>query len=399
MPPDAYLLDWLNLILRWAHMITGIAWIGSSFYFIWLDARLNVPPRDPEGPDVAGDLWAVHGGGFYHAQKYRVAPAELPEPLHWFKWEAYTTWITGFLLLAVVYYANADLYLVGPGAAGLDATTAVVASLLLLPTGWFLYDALCRLVPGNGALALAGTLLVLGLCYGMSLLFGGRGAFMQVGIMLGSIMAANVWRVIIPAQKELVAAKQRGESPDARFGARAKQRSVHNNYLTLPVVFTMISPHFPWVYAHPYGWLVLFGLFAAGALIRHGFNLRNQGRRALALPIAALAIGLVLIVAIAPREREAGDAAALQGASFAQVNRILHARCVTCHSAAPDHPTAPVAAAGVAFDTPREIQAWSARIHERTVISRTMPLANLTNMTDGERAMIARWYAAGAPAD
>ena len=399
MPPDVYLLDWLNLILRWAHVITGIAWIGSSFYFIWLDARLNVPPRDPENSDVAGDLWAVHGGGFYHAQKYKLAPAELPEPLHWFKWEAYTTWITGFLLLAVVYYANAGLYLVGPGMAGLDATAAVVASLLLLPAGWFLYDALCRLVPGDAALALAGSLLVLALCYGMSLLFGGRGATMQVGVMLGTIMAANVWRVIIPSQKALVAAKQAGTLPDASLGARAKQRSVHNNYLTLPVVFTMISPHFPWIYAHPYGWLVLFGLFAAGALIRHGFNLRNQGRRSVALPIAALAIGLLLIVALAPRDQNAVDAGASQNASFAQVNRILHARCVTCHSAAPDHPTAPVAAAGVAFDTPREIQSWSARIHERTVTTRTMPLANLTNMTEQERATIARWFEAGAPAD
>ena len=398
MAIESYLLDWLNLVLRWGHIITGIAWIGSSFYFMWLDARLNVPPRDPEGPDVAGDLWAVHGGGFYHAQKYKAAPAELPEPLHWFKWEAYATWLTGFLLLTVVYYANADALLVNPAVADIDAVTAIALSVLLLPAGWFLYDALCRFGPGGGWFALLGAALVLGLCYGTGQLYGGRGAFMQVGVMLGTIMAANVWRVIIPSQKALVAAKQRGGVPDAALGARAKQRSVHNNYLTLPVVFAMISPHFVFTYSHRYGWLVLFLLFVGGALVRHWFNLRNQGGHVVALPIAAVGLGIALAAALAPRGP--GDApAAPQGASFAQVNRIIHARCVTCHSAAADHPTAPVAAAGVAFDTPREIKAWAPRIFERAVTTRTMPLANLTGMTDEERALIGRWYAGGAPAD
>lgn len=398
MPFEAYLLDWLNLILRWAHIITGIAWIGSSFYFMWLDARLNVPPRDPEGPDVAGDLWAVHGGGFYHSQKYKVAPAELPQPLHWFKWEAYATWLTGFLLLTVVYYVNADALLVDPDVAGIDAVTAIILSLLLLPAGWFLYDALCRFGPGGAGFAVLGAASVLGLCYGVSQLYGGRGAFMQIGVMLGTLMAANVWRVIIPSQQALVAARQSGGVPDAALGARAKQRSVHNNYLTLPVVFAMISPHFAFTYAHRYGWLVLFLLFVGGALVRHYFNLRNQGRHVVALPIAAVVLGIVLIALLAPRHPQHGPAAT-QGASFAQVNRIIHARCVTCHSAAPDHPTAPIAAAGVAFDTPREIKAWSPRIFERAVATRTMPLANLTGMTDDERAVIGRWYAGGAPAD
>lgn len=398
MAIDAYMLDWLNLVLRWAHVITGIAWIGSSFYFMWLDARLNVPARDPEGPEVAGDLWAVHGGGFYHAQKYRIAPAKLPEPLHWFKWEAYATWLTGFLLLTAVYYANADALLVNPAVADIDGVTAVVSSLLLLVAGWFLYDALCRFGPGGGWFALLGAALVLALCYGVSQMYGGRGAFMQVGVMLGTLMAANVWRVIIPSQKALVAARQSGSVPDARLAARANQRSVHNNYLTLPVVFAMISPHFAFTYAHPYGWLVLFLLFAAGALVRHYFNLRNQGRQVILLPIAAAVLGIVLAVMLAPPSKD-GTRSAAPGASFAQVNRIIHARCVTCHSAAPDHPTAPVAAAGIAFDTPREIKAWAPRIFERAVATRTMPLANLTGMTDGEREIIGRWYAGGAPAD
>lgn len=401
MPFDAYILDWLNLILRWAHIITGIAWIGSSFYFIWLDARLNVPPRDPESPDVAGDLWAVHGGGFYHSQKYKVAPAELPEPLHWFKWEAYWTWITGFLLLAVVYYFNADALLVDPAVADIDSTTAIVSSLLLLPAGWFLYEGLCRLGLSGGRFALLGAALVLALCFGVSQLYGGRGAFMQIGVMLGTIMVANVWRVIIPSQKQLVAAKLLGAEPDARLGAKAKQRSVHNNYLTLPVVFVMISPHFAVTYAHKLNWLVLFVIFVVGALIRHYFNLRNQGRHAVALPIAAAVVGAMLVAALAPRNTGSASNALAASAevSFAEVHRIIHERCVTCHSAAPTHPTAPVTAAGVALDTPREIKVWSQRIFDRVVVTKTMPLANLTEMTDEERAAIERWYASGAHTD
>ncbi|MGQ0428386.1 MAG: urate hydroxylase PuuD [Gammaproteobacteria bacterium] len=389
---EAYVLDWLDLTLRWAHVITGIAWIGSSFYFNWLDLRLNVPPRDPESPAVAGDLWAVHGGGFYHAQKYQVAPEQLPEPLHWFKWEAYFTWITGFLLFTVVYYASADALLVDPAIRNLGEATAIAASVLLLPAGWFAYDALCRWCPAGRAFVIAGLALVLALCFGLTQLFGGRGAFMQAGVMLGTIMAANVWRVIIPSQKALVAAKENGETPDTALGLRAKQRSVHNNYLTLPVVFVMISPHFAFLYANAWNWLVLYLLFLAGAFVRHGFNLRNQGRSDMAWPLVALAIGAALAVVLAPRPVSGA-------ATFAEANRVIQARCTACHSAAPAHPTAPVAAAGVMLDTPREIGAWAARIHERAVVTRTMPLANLTGMTEEERALLGRWYAAGAPAD
>lgn len=401
MAIDAYIIDWLNLILRWTHIITGIAWIGSSFYFIWLDARLNVPPRDPESQDVAGDLWAVHGGGFYHSQKYKVAPARLPEPLHWFKWEAYWTWITGFLLLAIVYYTNADALLIDPAVADIDAPMAIVSSLLLLPAGWFIYDGLCRLGLREGRFALLGAALAFALCYGVSQLYGGRGAYMQIGVMLGTIMVANVWRVIIPSQQQLVAAKLKGDEPDARLGARAKQRSVHNNYLTLPVVFVMISPHFAFIYAHKYSWLVLFVIFVVGGLIRHYFNLRNHGRRAVVLPIAAVAASIILVAALAPRGSRGASSrpGANQGASFAAVDRIIYARCVTCHSATPTHPMTPVAAAGVALDTPREIKVWSKRIFERVVVTKTMPLANLTGMTDAERAVIGRWYAGGAHAD
>ncbi|MGQ0383765.1 MAG: urate hydroxylase PuuD [Gammaproteobacteria bacterium] len=389
---EAYALDWLNLVLRWAHVITGIAWIGSSFYFIWLDLRLNVPPRDPENPGVAGDLWAVHGGGFYHAQKYRVAPASLPEPLHWFKWEAYFTWITGFLLFTALYYANTGAFLVDPAVRELGAATAIAASLVLLAAGWFAYDALSRSGLAGAPFVLAGLALLLALCFGLTQLFGGRGAFMQAGAMLGTIMAANVWRVIIPSQKALVAASEKGEAPDAALGLAAKQRSVHNNYLTLPVVLAMVSPHFAFLYANPWNWLVLFLLFLAGAFVRHWFNLRNQGRSGIAWPAAALAIGVAVAIALAPSPVSGK-------ASFVEANRVIQARCVACHSAATTHPTAPVAAAGVMLDTPREIGAWAARIHERAVVTRTMPLANLTGITDEERALLGRWYAAGAPLD
>jgi uncharacterized membrane protein len=390
---EAYLLDWLNLALRWAHVITGIAWIGASFYFIWLDQKLNVPPRDPESPDVAGDLWAVHGGGFYHAQKYKVAPRTLPAPLHWFKWEAYFTWITGLLLFGVVYYANAGVLLAGAATASVGKPAVIAVSLLLLPAGWLLYDGLCRLGLRQGPFLAAGLGLLLALCFALTRLFAGRGAFLQAGAMLGTLMAANVWRVIIPAQKALVAAKEKGEAPDAALGLRAKQRSVHNNYLTLPVVFTMISPHFALWYSHACNWLVLFLVFLAGAFVRHWFNLRNRGRGGIVWLIAALAIGVALAIALAPRTPAGGSA------TFADANGVIRARCVACHSASPTHPTAPVAAAGVMFDTPRQIAAWAARIHERAVVTRTMPLANLTGMTDEERVLLGRWYAAGAPTD
>jgi uncharacterized membrane protein len=417
---DAYVAEWLSLVLRWAHIIIGIAWIGSSFYFIWLDARLNMPPRDPENSDVAGDLWAVHGGGFYHAQKYKVAPAQLPEPLHWFKWEAYFTWITGFALFIVVYYLNAEAMLIDPAVLALTRVEASILSVAMLVAGWLLYDGLCRLNFGSTTFAAVGTALLLGLCWGVSHVYTGRGAYIQVGAILGTIMAANVFFIIIPSQKELVAAKLRGEQPDARLGARAKQRSVHNNYLTLPVVFTMLSTHFAFTYAHAQNWLVLFVIFGAGMLVRHYFNLRNQGRNVVVLPVAALVVGVVLAWAIAPRkpavvpaaassatlpETAASNAAsnatpgAAATASFEDVHRIIEARCVACHSAHPTHPTAPVAPLGVMFDTPRDILVRAPRIYERVVTTQTMPLANLTQMTPEERATIATWYAHGAHED
>jgi uncharacterized membrane protein len=391
---NPYYLDWLNLVLRWAHVITGIAWIGSSFYFIWLDARLNVPPRDPESPEVAGDLWAVHGGGFYHSQKYKVAPAQLPEPLHWFKWEAYFTWMTGFALFIVVYYLNAGTLLVEPGSSALTPLAAVGVSFGLVVAGWVVYDLLNRVKLPEPVFVAIGVALLLALCWGAAQLFTGRGAYMQVGVMLGTIMAANVAHVIIPSQKQLVAAKLAGQAPDAEFGLRAKRRSVHNNYLTLPVVFAMLSPHFPFTYGHRYNWLLLFVIFLGGALVRHWFNVRNRGRSAPWIPAAAAALLVVLVVVLHPRAP--ATQADADGIVFADVRRIIDERCVACHAEKTTHPTAPFAQGGVMLDSPERIKAWAQRIHERAVVTHTMPLANLTGMTDEERSTLGRWYAAGA---
>ena len=400
---EAYILEWLNLVLRWAHLIVGIAWIGSSFYFVWLDLNLNVPPRDPEDEAVEGDLWAVHGGGFYHAQKYKVAPGELPEPLHWFKWEAYSTWLTGFALLVLMYYVNADVYLVDKAVADLTSGQAIAISMGFIVASWVVYDLLCRTGWSDTRIGVAGFLFLVAAVYLLSDLFSGRGAYMQTGAMLGTIMAANVLMIIIPGQRELVSAKQRGEDPDPLPGIRAKQRSVHNNYLTLPVLFVMLSPHYPMTYGHEYGWLLLIAIFIAGVLVRHFFNLKNQGKSAPALLVIAVIILILAAFVAAPKSRAIPDrdtatqsAEPVEPVPFSQLHQVIVQRCNICHSAEPNHPTAPVAPNGVMFDTPEQISQWAQRIHDRTVTNRTMPLANLTQMTPEERQLVDQWYKTGA---
>ena len=403
---EAYILEWLNLLLRWAHLIVGIAWIGSSFYFVWLDMNLNVPPRDPEDDAVVGDLWAVHGGGFYHAQKYKVAPGELPEPLHWFKWEAYTTWLTGFALLVLMYYVNADVYLVDKSVADLTGGQAIAISIGFIVASWVVYDLLCRTGLSDAWIGLVGFLFLVAAVYLLTDLFSGRGAYIQTGSMLGTIMAANVFMVIIPGQRELVEAKLRGEEPDPLPGIRGKQRSVHNNYITLPVLFVMLSPHYPMTYGHEYNWLLLIAIFIAGVLIRHFFNLRNQGKAEPLLLFIALVIIILAAFMAAPKSRAIPDRDVapraeqpVEPVSFAQVRQVIVQRCNNCHSIEPNHPTAPVAPNAVMFDTPEQIAQWAQRIHDRTVTTRTMPLANLTQMTDEERSLVDRWYLSGAGVD
>jgi uncharacterized membrane protein len=389
---DPYATEWLNLLTRWLHVIAGIVWIGSSFYFIALDNHLRPPAKDADAEaGVGGESWEIHGGGFYQVQKYTVAPRELPEPLHWFKWEAYTTWLSGFALLVVLYYLNADQYLIDPSVADLTSGEAVAISVGLLAASWIVYDLLCRLL-GSRPLVLAGVLLVLITlsAWGISHLFSGRAVYIQIGAMLGTMMAGNVLFVIIPAHWELVRAKEAGREPDPAANERAKLRSVHNNYLTLPVVFTMISNHFPSTYGHSYAWLILVVLLVIGAWVRHFFNLRHTGRNVWAIPVtAALAIAALAVI-IRPQEESAAGASV----PFAQVKRIVEQRCAACHSSNPTLVNA--APRGIELDTAEEIKAQASAIEQQAVTTKAMPLGNVTKMTRAERDLLGRWINQGA---
>jgi uncharacterized membrane protein len=390
---DPYATDWLDLLGRWLHVIAGIVWIGSSFYFIALDNHLRPPEQeDDRDAGVGGESWEIHGGGFYRVQKYRVAPPTLPEPLHWFKWEAYTTWLSGFALLVVLYYFHADTYLIDKSVADLSPWQAIAISIGLLAASWLVYDALCRVL-GSRPLVLATTLLVLITlaAWGISHLFSGRATYLQVGAMIGTMMVGNVFFVIIPAHRELVRAKQAGREPDPAANERGKLRSVHNNYLTLPVVFTMISNHFPFTYGHSFSWLILVVLLVIGAWIRHFFNLRHAGRTVWAIPVtAALAIALLAILIRPQSESVAGTAPV----PFARVAQVIDQRCTACHSL---HPTkVSEAPLGITMDTPAEIQRLAPGIQQQAVDSTAMPLGNVTGMTTAERRLLGRWIAQGA---
>ena len=381
---EAYLLEWMTLVARWAHIVVGIAWIGASFYFIWLDNHLE----RAQDPQFAGELYAIHGGGFYRAQKYALAPAELPQTLHWFKWEAYWTWITGFVLLVLVYYVNAEVFLIDPNVMKLSPMAAIGISLGSLVLGLAVYEALCRSPLGKNETALALVLLVLlvGAAWGLTRLFSGRGAFIHFGAILGTIMAANVAHVIIPGQRELVRAKQEGRDPDPRYGLQGKQRSVHNTYFTLPVIFAMISGHHAMTFGHRWNWLVLVALALAGALVRLWFVARHRGPAPAWALVGALALAGVVIVMLAPRSQTATAAV-----KFEEVKQVLDRRCLACHAERPTFQGLAEAPKGVRLDTPERIEAQRMQIHQQTVLSRAMPPGNLTSMTDDERVLLDRW--------
>jgi uncharacterized membrane protein len=392
---QAYVLEWLNLIVRWTHVTVAIAWIGTSFYYIALDYHL-LPPTVPSSPEVGGEAWEIHGGGFYRVEKFKVAPAWLPEHLHWFKWEAYWTWISGFSLLTVVYYAQAQTYLVDPSVADLNPLLAIGISLAILAVSWHVYAGLCRLIGHDDRLfALAISLFIAAVAFGMSHLFSPRAVYIQTGAMIGTWMVANVLFIIIPGQKELVAAKLAGREPDPKPGMLGKQRSVHNNYFTLPVLFAMLSNHFPMTYGHPAGWLILLVLMGLGAWVRHFFNLRHQGRVVWAIPASAAAGVAALAVVIAPRG--APEPAIAQAVSFSQVQAIVSQRCVPCHSSTPTNAAVSAAPKGIMFDTPQQIEARTADIYQQAVVTRNMPLGNATGMTQPERDMLGAWIQEGAP--
>ncbi|MGZ8295423.1 MAG: urate hydroxylase PuuD [Telluria sp.] len=395
-----YSLDWMNLLVRWLHIITGIAWIGASFYFVWLDNSIRppAPGSDLANKGVSGELWAVHGGGFYNPQKYLVAPAALPKELHWFKWEAYSTWLSGIALLAIVYYFNAQAMMVDKAVADLSSWQAIGIGIGSIVAGWVVYDALCRTKLGQNDLLFGATIfaLLVASAWVLNQYLSGRAAYIHVGAMIGTMMVGNVLMLIIPGQRKMVNAMMAGQKPDPIHGLKAKQRSVHNNYFTLPVLFIMISNHYAMTYRHEHAWAVLGMIMAAGVLIRHFFNLRHKGRFELKYPVAGVALLLAVAVAIAPKAQQARAAVADPAAEFAAVRTIINQRCVSCHSAAPTQPGFATAPSGMMLHTDALVRQNAAKIYEQTVQLKSMPIGNLTNMTDAERAQVGAWFEAGA---
>ncbi|MFJ2408895.1 urate hydroxylase PuuD [Pseudomonas sp. NPDC087814] len=429
---EAHLMEWLNLSVRWVHMITGVAWIGASFYFVWLENNLNrVNPKD----GLAGDLWAIHGGGIYHLEKYKLAPPTMPDNLHWFKWEAYFTWMSGIALLCVVFYANPTLYLLAPGSS-LSGPEGVLLGLGSLLAGWFIYSFLCDSALGKrpALLGLILFVLLIAAAYGFSKVFSGRGAYLHVGAVIGTIMVGNVFRIIMPAQRALVAAIAENRTPDPALPAKGLLRSRHNNYFTLPVLFIMISNHFPSTYGSQYNWLILAGIAVAAVLVRHYFNTRHNSQKyAWTLPVGALAMiclayvtgpkpvatvpevakapaaieyqplpetalggGLKPAAPAAPAPAPAEAAPAQASIDFDKVHGVIQERCAVCHSAKPTSPLFSTAPAGVMFDTPQQIQQMAPRIQAQAVASQIMPLGNITQMTQQERDLIGTWITQGA---
>ena len=390
----SWLGDWANLLLRWTHFIAGIAWIGSSFYFIWLDRALTKPEH--EKPGVEGDLWMVHSGGFYQVEKRRPGPGEVPAVLHWFKWEAMFTWITGISLLVLLYYLS-GAYLLDPSVSKIGRGAATLLGIGLLVTGWLVYDWLWRSKLPAAVATTVTVVLLVAVTVLFCRLLSGRAAFMHVGSLLGTIMVANVWMRILPAQQQMLDATRAGRPADFTLGARAKQRSVHNSYMTFPLLFIMLSNHFPATYASPVNWLVLLLLCVAGALVRHAMIGRGPAARWALLP-AALALAAAMFCSTPKRA-----AARMPGASndsvptFAAVRSVITQRCQPCHSQYQSDRTFGPAPGGVTFDTPESITRLAERIRVRAVETKTMPLANKTGMTEQERALLARWISVGAP--
>ena len=393
---EAYLLDWLNLLLRCLHLIAGIAWIGASFYFIMLDNSLTAPANVVETKrGVSGELWAVHGGGIYQSQKFLSGPKgeALTSNLHWSKFEAYTTWLSGMGLLAIIYWFGAGTYLIDKSVMVLTPMQAIGISVAAIVGGWIFYSALCKVFKNQEKiLAILLFTFVIALDWGLFQLFSARAAFIHVGAVLGTIMAANVFFVIIPGQKKMVAAIRAGREPDAEYGHAGKQRSVHNTYFTLPVLFIMISNHYPMTYSHPYGWVILGVMMAAGALIRQFFVLRHRGQTHSLLVVLAVLLLAVVIIALAPGSP---NAVVSQTATVGQVTAIIKQRCVSCHAARPTMAGFAQAPKGVVLESTEQILAHTPKIAE-TVASRYMPIGNLTEMTDAERERIAVWFRNGA---
>ncbi|MGC1507383.1 urate hydroxylase PuuD [Ketobacter sp.] len=396
---SAYIIDWLNLLLRWAHLITGIAWIGASFYFVWLDNSLETPTEDNKKRGFGGQLSSIHAGGFYEVAKYKLAPPMMPQHLHWFKWEAYSTWITGFFLLALMFYVGAETYLIDSSKMSLNPLTAITISLGTLAGGWIVYDLLCKSPLSKNGWLLGIILLsfVALVAWGLNQIFSDRAAYLHVGALIGTCMAANVFFVIMPGQKALVAAVEKGDAPDPKYAAASKVRSVHNNYLTLPILFLMISNHYPMTYGHPQAWAVLMAILLIGAWTRHFFNLKHKGIVKPGILISAAIATLILAWAIAPKALPKPAAASSDPVSIVtneEALSIVQQRCASCHSATPTDDIFKAAPGGVKLDTEQEMMQWAPRIMARSVSSKDMPFMNKTAMTDEERIKLGTWITA-----
>ena len=390
-------VGWLNLLIRWAHIIVGIGWIGASFYFVALDYSLRKEAEKDDG--VMGEAWQVHGGGFYHVKKYLVAPDYLPEHLIWYKWDAYLTWITGFALLAVQYYLNADVYLIDASKLDMSQTMAIGLSVATLLGGWIAYDLICRLMRGRSVLlnAVLVFALLIGAAWFYTLVFSGRGALIHVGAFVGTIMAVNVFGVIIPNQKKIVAALIAGDAPDAKLGQMGKQRSLHNNYLTLPVILMMISNHYPILYSHQHTWLVVALIIIVGACVRHLINRHEAGDELgsfiWALPVAAVAL-LAVIIMTAPRKAPVsggGGGTEITDVTDARVFSIVQTHCSACHAPLEGLEEYFVPPKGMAFLTLEDVRRYKVQIYQQSVVSDAMPMGNTTEMTRGERDELGAW--------
>ncbi|MEP4889754.1 MAG: urate hydroxylase PuuD [Aliiglaciecola sp.] len=394
-------MDWVSLFIRWFHVIAGVAWIGASFYFIWLDNNLQAPPDWKKDKGIKGDLWAVHGGGFYEVAKYQYGPEKMPETLHWFKWEAYTTWISGFSLLILVYYFGASAFLIDPNVMELTETQAILMGLGLIFGGMLIYEVACRSPLAKNPMVFAVFLLLL-LTLAAWLAtqwFSGRGAYIHVGALIGTIMVANVFLQIMPSQRAMVDAVKNKQAVDPSWGEKAKLRSVHNNYLTLPILFIMISNHYPMTYLHQHNWLVLIALCVVSAWIRHFFNLKHLGvvkpSILISGAVAMLAIAIWvsapnLLTTQANNTDEAKKEIAL--VTQQQVKEVLNKHCLSCHSTSPTDEMFPSPPLGLVMDDWKDVENKLSVIYQRVFVTRDMPFLNKTKMTDAERQLVADWY-------
>jgi uncharacterized membrane protein len=391
-PLEGHVMEWMNIVVRVMHITFGIAWIGASFYFVFLENALNRTENVRD--ELAGNLWAIHGGGFYYLEKYKTAPKSIPKHLHWFKYEAYFTWVSGFSLLFIVYYFNAKGFLIDTNVFDMSPAAAITTGIGSFLVAWLLYDILCKtsLVKKGVWFALIGFFIAVGFAWFYCYVFSARAAYIHFGAMLGSIMVANVFFVIIPSQKAMVKAATEGKPPDARLGKHAGLRSLHNNYLTLPVLFVMVSNHFPSTFGYKYPWIILAAISLGSAGIKHWLNLREQGKYS----VWVMPVSVLILLATAYVSAPAKPGECKENISFAQVNAIVQERCVTCHSSKPTDDVITAPPNGVTYDTPDNLVKLKDKIMQRVVITKTMPQNNKTNMTPEERELIRCWIDQGA---